>query len=342
MKACFAIAVTLVVNAAPLAAAPLSSGSPETTASTEGGRTGAPSDDPAKARARVHLERGVQAYRDARYRDAIDAFLEANRIYPTAALSYNTAKAFEGLGDRPGALRFYRDYLRRDSGAPDRAEVSKIVTEIESELRARGVQQVTILSEPDAATVVLDGRPVGVTPFTAEIFPGAHEVVLQREGYEEAPRHFELVPHRAMDVSFVLTEKKPVAAPVGLAPVQRAAPRKADQASAGGVGPLTLAVLGTGLAGLGGGLTFHFLAKDSEAAARSAGTQLEAASEIEAMQSRRTVGLVLGGVGAALTLAGGTLLVLDLGAGDDGRAVAMGCGGALCGLRVSGTFGGAQ
>jgi tetratricopeptide (TPR) repeat protein len=141
----------------------------------------APKDDAAKSRARVHFEKGITAYREGRFKDAIDAFLDAHREYPSPTLSFNTARAYEKMGDSAGALRFYREYLRQNAAASDKATVEARVSELEGKLQARGLQQVTILSKPEGATVILDDRPVGVTPWTGEIFRGGHRVRLRRE-----------------------------------------------------------------------------------------------------------------------------------------------------------------
>src|SRR5262249_13937066 len=68
--------------------------------------------DDAKARARALFEKGVTAYGEGRYFDAIDIFSEVNRLFPNPQLFFNIAKAYDNLGDAGGALKFYRDYLK--------------------------------------------------------------------------------------------------------------------------------------------------------------------------------------------------------------------------------------
>src|SRR3569832_582112 len=75
--------------------------------------------------AQAHFARGIGEYRAKRYKDAIDAFLLANDLYPSAAISFIIARAYESLQYPAGALRFYRDYLRRAPGASDAAQISK-------------------------------------------------------------------------------------------------------------------------------------------------------------------------------------------------------------------------
>src|SRR6185436_18266878 len=66
---------------------------------------------------KVKFQEGAQAYEQGRYKDAVDAFLAADRLAPSAPLSFNVARAYQKLGDGSSALRWYRDYLRRNPNA---------------------------------------------------------------------------------------------------------------------------------------------------------------------------------------------------------------------------------
>ncbi|MES1177253.1 MAG: PEGA domain-containing protein [Myxococcales bacterium] len=158
----------------------------------------------AKARAQLLFEKGVTAYREARFYDAVDIFLETNRLYPDPKLSYNVGKSFEGMGNQSGALRYYRDYLRRLPDAPDAREVDGHVHQLEQALSLKGLQQLTVLSIPDGAIIKLDGQAVGVTPWTGESFAGKHRYVLEAAGYERSEGVLEIDAHRARDFTFEL------------------------------------------------------------------------------------------------------------------------------------------
>jgi len=160
----------------------------------------------AKARAQLLFEKGVTAYREGRFYDAVDIFLETNRLYPDPKLSYNVGKAFEGLGNQPGALRYYREYLRRLPDAPDARDVDGHVHQLEQALSQKGLQQLTVMTRPDGAIVKLDGQAVGVTPWTGESFAGKHRIVLEAAGYERTESVIELDLHRARDFDFDLVK----------------------------------------------------------------------------------------------------------------------------------------
>ncbi len=301
--------------------------------------------DQRKADAKRHFEAGAKAYARKNYSDAIDQFLEANRLVPSPALSYNIARAYDKIGNTAQALSFYRDYLRRAPAASDKKAVAATIEALEKKLMKKGVQQITVLSEPGRATVVIDGQPVGVTTWTGELYPGHHRLTLRLEGYQDAQKVFNLPAHRAIDVKVELTRKQKAPPPVAAAPRPAAPPEPASPPPAPGpeshahVAPWTWAALGVGVASLGGSLGFELARASAARQSRDAPTQVEAAHSYDTMKSRQTVARVLLGVGAAATVAGGVLLYLDLShhkKSASSERVGFGCDGAGCGV-VAGT-----
>ncbi|MBM4361182.1 MAG: PEGA domain-containing protein, partial [Deltaproteobacteria bacterium] len=163
------------------------------------------------ASARAVYARGVAAYDAGEFKDAIDLFLQANRIAPLPAFSFNIAVGYERMGDPARALQWYRDYERTSPPETDRAETSSRIAALERRLQAKGVQQATVLSIPAGATVVVDGQAVGVTPWTGELTPGGHRLELSLRGHADHQSSFELAAHRALDVEVALD-----AAPTGV------------------------------------------------------------------------------------------------------------------------------
>ncbi len=241
----------------------------------------------AKARAKLLFEKGVTAYREGRFYDAVDIFLETNRLYPDSKLSYNVGKAFEGLGNQPGALRYYREYLRRLPDAPDAHEVEGHVHQLEQALSLKGLQQLTVLCTPDGAIVRLDGQAVGVTPWTGESFAGKHRIVLEAQGYERTESVIELDPHRARDFSFEL--QKTPEKPVPDARAQQAALLHSEPK----LSAFTLATLATGVGLLGTALVAQVASGgDSRGISRTAA--------------------FFAGSGAGVSVVGGFMLYFDL------------------------------
>ncbi len=237
----------------------------------------------AKDRARLLFQDGVAAYRAGRFYEAVELFLETQRIYPDTQLFFNVARAYENLGNEGAALRYNREYQRRADRPAAGQEVRERVRKLEQRLAARGVQQLTVSSQPEGATLLLDGRPVGITPWTGEIYPGKHRLTLQLERHQDLAQVVELTAHVARDVSVVLT---PTPSPLPRPPiVHLPAPNRP------GVSIETLVTLGTGLTLLG-------VAVAAEAASQESGLSRTAA--------------FFAGSGLGVASVGGVMLYFDL------------------------------
>lgn len=253
------------------------------------GQVNVDADAAAKTHARELYERGARAYAEARYAQAVDLFLEADRVFPTPLLRFNIAKAYDRAGYPSGALLYYRDYLGRAPDAPDVQEVSARVRELELSLSQRGIQQLSVVSDPENALVVLDGRPVGLTPWTGETWPGKHRLRLELAGYEPTEDVVELEALHAHDAKFKLALKPPPAPPKPLAEASSAS----EPAQ---VTPLTWVMLGVGTAALGTALFIEMANKEPEGVSRT--------------------GAFFGGAGLCASALAGVLLYVDLSGGE--------------------------
>jgi tetratricopeptide (TPR) repeat protein len=238
----------------------------------------------AKDHARVLFQQGVAAYRAGKFYDAVQIFLQTQRVYPDTQLLFNVARAYENLGNASAALRYYRDYLRQADRPSDGDEVRERVQRLEQQLSQRGVQQLTVLSQPESATVVLDGKPVGITPWTGETYPGKHRLALTLESYSGQEQVIEVDAYAAHDVSvLLLPQPKPL--PAAPPPLPAREPKRS------GVSVASLVTLGTGVVLLGSALI-------AEAASNQPG------------MSRTTA--FFAGSGLGVTSVGGVMLYFDL------------------------------
>jgi tetratricopeptide (TPR) repeat protein len=279
-----------------------------------------------RAEGKARYERGADAYAKGRYTDAIDLFLQADALAPSAALSFNIARAYEKIGDGPNALRWYRDFRRRAPDAKNGPEVDQRVGELETELAKKGVQQLTILTSPAGATVIVDDQPVGVTPFTGQFPPGRHRVMTSLKGYIDTSQDVELAADRARDLNVPLVPdtRNPagaVAPSDGSAPgpaappgniVGSASPAEPDRPSGPRFGVWPWIGLGAGAVALGGAGVFELARRSAEDDAENDRTQVGYKESYDRMTSRQTTSRVLAAVGGALVVTGGVLLVLDL------------------------------
>ena len=260
-----------------------------------------------KTSAQAKYQEGVEAYRNERYADAVRSFLEADGISPSAALSYNIARAYEKLADDAQSLRWYRNYLRLSPQAANAAEVQQYVTELAQSLAKKGIQQVTVLSTPNGATVTIDNSPLGVTPLTVELSPGVHTVSLTLRGYTDASNQFTLAASTPLDLPVALK----------LAPVQAAAPAQ-NRGRRFGVAPYVTLGVGAVLLGVAG--AYELSRRSAQSSAKSDLTQLDYERDVNAMNSRQSTARVFLGLGGAVAVAGAALLVFNTRLGPDSRA----------------------
>jgi hypothetical protein len=198
--------VTAPLAAALLAAAALAAATP------------AHADDVAEAKAR--FRRGADLYRQQRWGEAMAEFEAAYRLRPHGAIHFNVARCRERLGDWPGALRSYHDYLREVPGATDRAAVRASMARLEERLAAAGEQALLVYTDPPGARVSLDGKERGTAPLHALLAPGSHALALALDGYEPVDERVEVARSRSTAVDVVLRPAARAAAPaaVDLAP----------------------------------------------------------------------------------------------------------------------------
>jgi len=290
--------------------------------------------------------RGLAAYARGRYVEAIELFRTADRLRPSAALSFNVASAYERLHDIPAALEMYRDYLRRSPGG-DEADTRRRIEALEAQLARRGVQQLTIRSAPAGATVLVDGKAVGVTPWTREIAPGEHSLGVRRAGFTGIDAKVTLPADRAVELSYALLPIPPLVADI--VPVPPPGPPPAppttmqDDHGRGSARPwATVGVITLGAGGLllGGALTFELLRRSAASDAEGEPRQDRAAEHLDLAESRQRTARVLLGTGAALAATGAVVLVVDLDRSTVGRRVAtrLSCLPSWCGASASGTF----
>lgn len=305
-----------------------------------------------KAEGKVRYERGAEAYSAGRFKDAIDLFLQADALAPSAALSFNIARAYEKIGDDASSLQWYRDFRRRAPDAKNGAEVDERIGALEAVLAKKGVQQLTVLSRPLGATVIIDGQPVGVTPYTGQLPPGTHKVVLSLRGYLDTEQKLELAADRARDLDVPLVPGKQAMAESPTAP-RAASAQGPGTGTVGGASPgpgsssakfgvLPWVGLGVGVAVLGGSLGFELARRSAEKDAQQDDSQIGYKEKLDREQIRQTTARVLAAVGGALVVTGGTLLVIQLTSRDASTEasarVGLGCLPGACSVDVKGRF----
>jgi tetratricopeptide (TPR) repeat protein len=312
-------------------------GSPRSAAAqTDAGASDSAGTDDTRAEGKARYERGAEAYANGRFKDAIDLFLQADALAPSAPLSFNIARAYEKIGDDASALQWYRDYRRRAPDAKNAEQVDARIRSLEAALAEKGVQQLTVISAPPGATVVIDGQPRGVTPYTGQLTPGSHRVQLALRGYLDAEQAVELSADRARDLVVELSpdHRKDAAGSAGSkAPAAAPSDRQARR-----FGAWPWVTLGAGGLALGGALGFELARRSAESSARNDPTQVGRRSKLDDMEGHQNMARILAGVGGALALTGGVLLLIDQPRKTDDQQLSLACLPGNCAVALSGAF----
>lgn len=190
------------------------------------------------------LEKAQQAFDQAqadyvaeKYDEATDGFLKAYAARPFPQFLYNAAAAQHMKGKKKAdaaaydqAIAHYKKYLAEDKQAADRARVEKIIAVLEAEsarlkalpaatattpaVTSKEVEQlgeqktkggVTIETTPQDATILLDGKPLGKTPWSGQI-EGKHAFKIQKDGYKPYEKELDFDPTRFYYIPVGLSE----------------------------------------------------------------------------------------------------------------------------------------
>jgi hypothetical protein len=154
--------------------------------------------------ARGHFERGARLYKQARYKDAIAAFEAAYKLKPHGAILFNIAQCHEKLGDLASAWKGYDAYLRATPDAEDEQNVRVAMGNLRRRLAEAGVQRLEVVSTPSGATVLVDGKAVGQTPFKGNITQGPHRIGVEKRGYRLDEREVFMTQDAPVALEFAL------------------------------------------------------------------------------------------------------------------------------------------
>src|SRR5260221_1921345 len=248
---------------------------------------------------------GAEAYGAAPSQEPIELLGRAHRIEPHAELAYDLGRAYEGSGDLRRAADCFREYLRLDPRARDRAAVEARIQSLQERLDALR-PRLTISSNPDGARIAIDGAVVGTTPWTGALSAGAHHVALVRSGCRAVHRDITLTERQRAAVSVELTLHP---APIATAPT------RSSSGVLQRVKVPTWIAFGVGVGVLGTAVGFEVASESAQDGARRAVTQVAHQGYYQSAERDRDMARALAGVGAAAVVTGGVLLYLDLSSG---------------------------
>jgi tetratricopeptide (TPR) repeat protein len=135
-----------------------------------------------KVEAKRHFDAGVSLLKAEDYEGAAASFEASLEVYPTRTALFNLANCYKALKRYDEALAaLFR--LRRDFAGKLGAEMEAEAIAIEKEIKNL-VGTLAIEVDRPGATVLVDGREVGVSPLPKPVLlsPGSHEVTARLSG----------------------------------------------------------------------------------------------------------------------------------------------------------------
>jgi tetratricopeptide (TPR) repeat protein len=153
-----------------------------------------------KAEAKRQFDAGVSLLKAENYEGAAASFEASLELFPTKTALFNLANCYKTLQRYDEALAALTR-LRRDFAGRLGAEMEEATIAIEKEIRNL-VGTLNVEVDRPGATVVVDGREVGVSPLSKPVLlaPGSHEVTARRPGVEFASQKVRMLAGKELSV----------------------------------------------------------------------------------------------------------------------------------------------
>lgn len=146
------------------------------------------------------------------YQKAIDLLLYAHRVQPNSRLLINVAKSYEKMDDCALALVYYRAYLRESDTEDSLVDIAEDAMDDADSCGAYDPSmagRLIVTSKPLDATIAIDGKEVGKTPFEIPgLESGTHTVSVTLDGYEPFEESVNLASNADATVNAALAEEK--------------------------------------------------------------------------------------------------------------------------------------
>ena len=148
----------------------------------------------------------VEAFKAGHYEAALKKFEVVNRRRPDPVLELNIGRCFEKLGNYQSALVHCKIALsHRNTSSATRRTAETCVKNAEIKL-APG--DLTLRSIPSKATIVIDGKAVGQTPWTGKVASGRRQIDFNLAGFRSLTRYTVVKQGQSYAVTGVLVPEK--------------------------------------------------------------------------------------------------------------------------------------
>lgn len=163
---------------------------------------------PAEAQYKKYVDLGKQQQKEGKHAEAVKSFRRALQFEVKPGAQYFMALSFIKLKRYADAKRLLL-VVQRHPHTPSVVKdiIPSKLAMVELELRRKHAVRVALkvdVANLRGATVLLNGSPVGVTPFTQELKPGTVQLVVRMKGYKDHVESLSLVENRPLERKLTL------------------------------------------------------------------------------------------------------------------------------------------
>lgn len=155
------------------------------------------------AQARAFSAEGGALFKAEKYAEALAKFQAANRLVPHPNLDVNIGRTYEAMGQPEQALVHCKIALNAPGVPKPTQEAARVCVDRVTAQLARPI--ITISSSPPGATVRLDGRIVGQTPWRGSTDPGRRQIDLDLAGHTPVSQTVNAKHGETLPIDVVLT-----------------------------------------------------------------------------------------------------------------------------------------
>lgn len=154
--------------------------------------------------ARAHYKKGLELYEDHAFDAALIEFQRAYDMAPSYKILYNLALVHLQLNDWAGAARSFKGYL--DDGAKKIDQKRRVEVERELKKLEGRVGNVEVVSNVEAAEILVDDQEVGETPLDGplSVNSGKRRITVSKNGYIPVTRVITIAGGETKKVEFEL------------------------------------------------------------------------------------------------------------------------------------------
>lgn len=139
-------------------------------------------DEDATTEAAQRFQKGVELFDEGEHEAALAEFHWAYSLKPHFAVLYNIAQCYNAIGDHEKALEYFERYAEEGGDQIPKKRLGEVKASIEHLLGL--VAELTVSSHPEGATVRVDGKVVGTSPFAGVyVAAGPHSLEISFPGF---------------------------------------------------------------------------------------------------------------------------------------------------------------